>query len=97
MKIKTSTIARIGALIVALINQCLILFGQNSLPFTENATYQAVSLAVTIIIAIINAWENNDITRIAILSGKVFDALDDGKLTEEEIEKVLADAENAEE
>lgn len=96
-KISISTIARIGALLLAIINQCLIMFGQEALPFTENMTYQIISLVATAIIAIINAWYNNDISKVALLCGKVFDALSDGKITEEEVEKMLADAEDAEE
>ena len=90
MNIKPSTIARIGALCVALANQCLAIFGKGVLPFTENMVYQAISLIAVIIIAVINAWYNNDITKLAILCGKVFDALNDGKITEEEIEHILA-------
>ena len=94
--IKPATIARIGALIVALANQCLIMLGQDILPFTENMAYQVVSLIAVVVIAGINAWYNNDISKIALLCGGVFDALSDGKITEEEIEKILADAEDAE-
>ena len=94
--VKVSTIARIGALLVALANQCLILFGQDILPFTENMAYQALSLIAVVVIAAINAWYNNDISKIAILCGRVFDALSDGKITEEEIEKILSDVESDE-
>lgn len=94
--IKISTLARIGALVVALANQCLIMFGRDILPFTENMAYQVVSLIAVVVIAGINAWYNNDISKIALLCGGVFDALSDGKITEEEIEKILADAEDAE-
>lgn len=94
--IKISTLARIGALVVALANQCLIMFGQDILPFTESMAYQVVSLIAVVVIAGINAWYNNDISKIALLCGGVFDALSDGKITEEEIEKILADAEDAE-
>lgn len=94
--IKTATIARIGALVVALANQCLIMFGQDILPFTENMAYQVVSLIAVVVIAGINAWYNNDISKIALLCGGVFDALSDGKITEEEIEKILVDAEDSE-
>lgn len=91
LKVKASTIARLAALAVALVNQGLAVFGQDILPFTENMAYQIVSLAITVIVVAVNAWYNNDITHVAILSGKVFDALNDGKLTEEEIEAVLKD------
>lgn len=94
INIKPATIARIGSLLVALINQCLAIFGKDVLPFTENMTYQVLSLVAVVIIAAINAWYNNDISKVALLCGGVFDALSDGKITEEEIEKMLADAED---
>ena len=87
--IKPSAIARMAALLVALVNQCLVIFGQDVLPFTENMAYQVVSLAAVIVIAAINAWYNNDVTRVARLCGRVFDALSDGKITEAEIEQIL--------
>lgn len=96
IKIKTSTIARIGALLIALANQFLAIFGKDILPFTENLVYQIVSLVAVIVTAAINAWYNNDISKVALLCGGVFDALSDGKITEEEIEKMLADAEDPE-
>lgn len=95
MNIKPATVARIAALFVALVNQFLVMFGQSILPFTENMAYQVVSLAAVVIISAINAWYNNDISKVALLCGRVFDALSDGKVTEEEIEKMLADAEDA--
>ena len=96
MNVKPATIARIGALLVALANQCLVMFGRGILPFTENMAYQVVSLVAVIVIAAINAWYNNDISKVALLCGGVFDALSDGKITEEEIEKILAEAEDPE-
>lgn len=95
-QIKPATIARLGALLIAMINQCLAIFGKDLLPFTENMAYQVISLAVTVVIVVINAWYNNDITKIAILSGHVFDALSDRKITEEEIEEMLAAVDNPE-
>lgn len=93
--IKPATISRIIALLVALANQCLALFGQNILPFTVNTAYLVVSFVVTIIVVVINAWYNNDFTKAAILSSMVFEALKDGKITEEEIRATL-DAVSAE-
>ena len=89
LDIKISTIARIASLVAALINQCLAIFGKGALPFTEDAVYQIVSLLATVVIAAINAWYNNDITRIARLCGGVFDALSDGKISEDEIKAIL--------
>ena len=87
--VKPSTIARIVALLVALVNQCLIIFGQDMLPFTANTAYNIVSSVVTIILVIVNAWYNNDFTKAAILSSKVLYALKDGRITEEELLSVL--------
>lgn len=97
MNVKPATIARIGVLLVALANQCLAMFGQDILPFTENMAYQVISLAITVIVAGINCWYNQDITQIALIAGKIFDALNDGKITEEEIEAIVKSAENEEE
>ena len=94
LKIKASTIARLGVLVVALVNQVLAIFGQGVLPFTENMAYQVISFVITVIIVVVNAWYNNDVTKVAILSGKVFDALNDGKLTEAELEAMLTSLES---
>lgn len=94
MKVKVSTIARIGALLVALANQCLALFGRDVLPFTDNAVYQFITVVVTVLVAIISAWKNNDITSFARTSGKVLDALKDGKITKEEVENLLKESDS---
>lgn len=91
LKIKVSTIARIVALTVTLVNECLVMFGANALPFTSNMAYQVISLVATIVVACVNAWYNNDITKVALLSGKVLQALTDGRITEKEIEEILSD------
>jgi|GEM_PF-6684633 len=96
LKIQPATYARLGALIVAVINQCLAIFGKGALPFTENMAYQVISLALTIIVAAVNAWYNNDCTQVALITGKIFDGLKDGDLTEEEIETIVAGANNKE-
>ena len=94
MKIKISTIARIGALLVALVNQCLAIFGKDVLPFTEGMAYQVISLGATVVIAGVNAWYDNNISKIALICGRLFDALSDGKITEDEIENLLTSAED---
>ena len=97
LKVKVSTIARIAALLVVLANQCLALFGREALPFTENMAYQVVSLLATVVMAIITCWKNQDVTEIALIAGKVFDALSDGEVTEEELETIVAAANSEEE
>ena len=96
MKIKVSTIARIGALLFALANQCLALFGQDLLPFTDNAVYQIITVVTTVVVAVISAWKNNDITPVARTAGRVLDALKDGKITEEEVDNLLKESDSIE-
>lgn len=95
-KIKGSTIARIAALIVALVNEFLALFGRGALPFTENMAYQVVSLVLTVAVAAINCWYNNDITKAARLAGSVFAALKDGRITEAELQSIFEEAKKTE-
>lgn len=94
--IKISTIARVAALAVALVNECLALFGRGALPFTDSMAYQVVSLVLTVAVAAVNCWYNNDFTKFAVLTGKVFSALKDGKITEDEVRSILNEIKNTE-
>ena len=68
--ISKSTIARSVALIVVLINQGLVLFGKEMLPFTEDEVYQGVSMVLTVVMAIMAWWKNNSFTNVAIEADK---------------------------
>lgn len=81
------TIVRSGLQALAYINQFIAIIGQSS--FANAAWYQWVSLIVTFLITALNWWENNDFTAFAKLAGKVLDALEDGKITEDEVKKIL--------
>lgn len=85
----TGTIVRTVALGVALINQILAIIGKNVLPFGESDVYQIGTLLFTFIMSLISAWENNDFTWAAKLGTKVLDALQDKKITKEEVENIL--------
>lgn len=93
-KIKPSTIIRLIVLAIALINQCLAMFGKG-LPFTENLIYQILSVIATIVVAIWTAWKNNDITYLARKAGQVFQALKDGVITDEEANDLIASSDAA--
>ena len=90
MKIKVATIARIGALVVAIANEILAFLGKDALPFTENMAYQVISLVFTIVVAAINCWYNQDVSQPALICGKIFDAMKDGNLSEKEIEAIVS-------
>ena len=81
------TIIRSAALVLAIINQVIAVIGATS--FASATWYQIVSIIATVLTALISAWENNDWTYFAQLGTKVLDALEDGKLTKEEVIEML--------
>ena len=81
------TIIRSAALVLAIINQVIAVIGATS--FASATWYQIVSIIATVLTALISAWENNDWTYFAKLGTKVLDALEDGKLTKEEVIEML--------
>ena len=87
LKLNKATIIRTIALVLSLINQGLAIW----LKFTGAAplAYLIVSFVVTIVTVLINAWENNDWTKAATYATQILDALEDGKLTEEEIKELI--------
>lgn len=100
--IKASTIIRCVIFIVVLINQVLAIFGKG-LPFNESLAYQIFSVALTVIVGAWTAWKNNDFTKLAVTAGNVFDALKDGKITQQEAnelidkaDKIIEDTKNIE-
>ena len=77
-KIAPDTIARTIVLALALLNQCLAIAGKGTIQIAENDVYQIVSLAWTIVSAIIAWWYNNSFTQKAIRADKYLDALKNG-------------------
>ena len=77
-KIAPDTIARTIVLALALLNQCLAIAGKGTIQIAENDVYQIVSLAWTIISAIVAWWYNNSFTKKAIRADKYLDALKNG-------------------
>ena len=77
-KIAPDTIARTIVLALALLNQCLAIAGKGTIQIAENDVYQIVSLAWTIISAILAWWYNNSFTQKAIRADKFLEALKNG-------------------
>ena len=77
-KVSPDTIARTIVLALALLNQCLAIAGKGTIQIAENDVYQIVSLAWTIISAIVAWWYNNSFTKKAIRADKYLDALKNG-------------------
>ena len=68
--INKGTIARTIAVITVLINQFLIMFGKEQLPFTEDEIYQGVSMVLTVGATLWAWWKNNSFTKAAIEADK---------------------------
>lgn len=64
-KIDAGTVTRTVLLILAIVNQALVLFGKNTLPFTDDQISQFISLAFTIITSAMAYWKNNSWTKEA--------------------------------
>lgn len=78
MKVKADTIARTLVLILALVNQVLAVLGKGTIDIAENDIYQLVSIAWTVVSAVVAWWYNNSFTKHAIRADKYLDALKNG-------------------
>lgn len=85
--VDNGTIARSIVLVVAIANQIVAIIGSSS--FATSPWYQVASIIVTVISSIVNAWENNDWTYYAKLGTGILDALEDGKITVDEVQGLL--------
>lgn len=56
-------IIRLVVLGILLLNQALIVFGYNPLPFSEEEIYQAVSSVATAVMAIYTWYKDNPVTK----------------------------------
>ena len=86
-EIDKGTLTRTILMVLAYANQIIAIFGASS--FASAAWYQWLSLGITAAISFINAWQNNDFTYFAKLGTNVLDALEDGKVTEDEVKEIL--------
>ena len=69
------TIIRTVVLLIALLNQILVVFGKNPLPFGEEGIYEAVSLAATVGASLWAWWKNNSFSREAAEADRYLNAL----------------------
>lgn len=68
VKPSKATVARTAVLFFALVNQTLVLFGKDQLPFGENEVYELVSWLLTAGSSLAAWWHNNSWTQDAILA-----------------------------
>lgn len=62
ISIDKASAIRILVLIIALVNQTLVIFGLSPFPFTSAEIEAGLSVIFTTVAAIINTYKNNDIT-----------------------------------
>lgn len=74
-KITKETIIRTIILVVALINQILVMTGHSILPFTDEFIAELVSTIFTVVVSIIAWWKNNSFTKEAVAADKIMKAL----------------------
>ena len=77
------TMIRTLVLIVTIINQVVAFISQSS------GWYLGLSITALVISAVIAWWENNDITPAAQLATKILNAMQDGKISAEEVKELL--------
>ena len=86
-KVDKGTIIRTITLVIAIANQIVAAIGSTS--YASATWYQIFSVIVTTLSAAWSAWENNDYTYYARLGTAVLNALEDDKITPEEVEKII--------
>lgn len=64
-KLDAGTISRTIILLLTLINALLAFLGKDSIPFTDDAVYEWVTIITTIGATVWNWWENNAFTHNA--------------------------------
>lgn len=69
-KISKGTWARTTVLVVALINQMLVMAGWDTLPFTGEDVQLVISGAFTAVASIVAWWKDNNVTEKAIENDK---------------------------
>ena len=65
LKVSSGTIIRTIVLVVALINQILVMMGLNTLPFDEQQITDGLSMLFTAVASVWAWWKNNSFTKAA--------------------------------
>ena len=74
-KLDIGTITRTVLIIIALVNQGLLITGKNPLPFEDDQIAQVISFVFTAITALVTWWKNNNFTHEAKEAQHYLDAL----------------------
>lgn len=69
--VTTGTIARTACLVLALVNQVLMVLGYKVIDVSDDTVNTLITTAFTIITALIAWWKNNSFTQAAIEADEV--------------------------
>lgn len=69
-KVTPGTIARTLCLMLALVNQCLVMAGVQIIPIDDETINTLVSTGFTVVASIVAWWKNNSFSQDAIKSDK---------------------------
>ena len=83
--INQGTIARTVAVVGVLINQFLVIFGKEKLPFKEDEIYQGVSMVLSVGATLWAWWKNNSFTAEAQAGDNLKNALKEGAVKIEDL------------
>lgn len=86
--VSKDTWARTIFLFLSLANQLLAVFGKDTLEFTEDEIYQAVSILATIISTVMAWWKNNSFSQTAQAADVVLKNLNEAKRIDSQKGKV---------
>ena len=76
---KKETIIRTAVLALALLNQCFTVAGKPIININENEVNELISVAFTVITAVVAWWKNNSFTPEAIEADRYLSQLRDGE------------------
>lgn len=85
-------IIRLVVLVLVLLNTVLALCGVTAVNVSDNTVYEIVSVSATIVVALWNAYKNNNFTTASKLAQSVLDALKDGSLSQDRVEEILKES-----
>ncbi len=66
IKVQTGTIVRTVLLVLALLNQLLMIAGHSPIPIEDETVMEFISTGATIVITAITWWKNNSFTQAAL-------------------------------
>lgn len=81
MKCTKKTMVRTVFLMLSLVNQVLTAMGKNPLPFSDEAIYEGLSAAATVIASLWAWWKNNSFTPAAVEADAYLQELKKGEET----------------